>query len=170
MEEFNLATIIEAIARRHPTREAIVWGDRRITFGQLADRTGRLANHLLSRGLGIRSERSALEPWQSGQHHLALYLHNGNEYLEGMVGAYKARVAPFNVNYRYVEEELRYLLDDAGARAIIFHSSFAPTLAAVRDELPELQVLLQVPDESGHDLLPGAEWYTMARAPASLSR
>ena len=100
--EFNLATIIEAMARRHPTREAIVWGDRRITFGQLNDRTSRLANHLLSRGLGLRAERDQLEPWQSGQHHLALYLHNGNEYLEGMVGAYKARVAPFNLSLIHI--------------------------------------------------------------------
>ena len=45
-----------------------------------------------------------------------------------MLGAYKARVAPFNVNYRYVAEELRYLLNDAGARAIVFHSAFADRL------------------------------------------
>ena len=49
-----------------------------------------------------------------------------------MVGAWKARVAPFNVNYRYVADELRYLLADAGATAIVVHSPFAPTLAEVR--------------------------------------
>ena len=53
-----------------------------------------------------------------------------------MLGAWKARVAPFNVNYRYVAEELRYLLADAGATAIVVQSAFAPTLAAVLPDLP----------------------------------
>ena len=56
--------------------------------------------------------------------------------MEAMLGAYKARVAPFNVNYRYVTEELRYLLNDAGARAIVFHSAFASRLAEVLPDLP----------------------------------
>ena len=61
--------------------------------------------------------------------HVGLYLLNGNEYLEGMVGAWKARCASFNVNYRYVEEELRSLLDDASAAAVIIHERFTPVLA-----------------------------------------
>jgi 3-oxocholest-4-en-26-oate---CoA ligase len=52
--------------------------------------------------LAVTRRGERLEGWQSGQDQLALYLYNGNEYLEGMLGAYKARVAPFNVNYRYV--------------------------------------------------------------------
>jgi fatty-acyl-CoA synthase len=87
-----------------------------------------------------------------------------------MLGAYKARVAPFNVNYRYVAEELRYLLADAGARAIVFHSAFAPRLAEVLADLPSLTVLLQVEDGSGHGLLPGAQWYEEALATASPDR
>ena len=99
---------------------------------------------------------------------MALALYNGNEYLEGMLGSYAARVAPFNVNYRYVGEELRYLLNDGRPRALILHSSLAPTLAEV---LPTLEqppdVLLQVDDESGNTLLPGAEWYEEALAKSS---
>jgi len=165
--EFNLAQVNEAIAAAHPERDAIVWRDRRISYGALAERTRRLANHLLDRGLAVRHERTGLSGWESGQDHLALYLYNGNEYLEGMLGAYKARVAPFNVNYRYVEEELLYLLNDARARGIVYHSSFAPTLEKVRAEVPSLQVLLQVPDESGEELLPDAVWYEDALAAAS---
>lgn len=165
--EFNLAVLNEAIAAQIPDREAIVWRDRRFTYAQLAERTRRLANFLLSRGFEVHAERDRLTGWESGQDHLALYLYNGNEYLEGMLGAYKARVAPFNVNYRYVAEELRYLLNDAGARGIIYHSSFAPTLEKVRAELPRLELLLQVPDESGHELLPDAMWYEEALADAS---
>ncbi len=168
--EFNLAQVHEAVAAVIPDRECIVWGDRRLTFAQVTERTRRLANHLLSTGLTVHAERDALQGHESGQAHLACYLHNGNEYLEAMLGSYKARVAPFNVNYRYVAEELRYLLNDAGARAIVFHSAFADQLAAVLPDLPQLEVLLQVADASGGGLLPGAVWYEDALAAASPER
>jgi fatty-acyl-CoA synthase len=113
--EFNLGTVNEAVAAAIPDREAVIWRDRRFTFAQLAERSRRLANVLIDHRFRVHSERSDLSGWESGQDHLGLYLHNGNEYLEGMLGAYKARVAPFNVNYRYVEEELVYLLNDARA-------------------------------------------------------
>lgn len=80
-----------------------------------------------------------------------------------MVGGYRARVAPFNVNFRYVEEELLYLLTDARTRALVYHAEFAPQVAAVRDRLPEFDgALVQVADGSGHDLLPGAVDYEEA--------
>jgi acyl-CoA synthetase (AMP-forming)/AMP-acid ligase II len=165
--EFNLGDIAEAVAAIVPDREAIVQGSRRITYAELAARTRRLANYLLDRGLRVTAERDSLAGWESGQAHLALYLHNGPEYLEGMLASYQARVAPFNVNYRYVEEELRYLLSDASTRAVIFHSSFAPRLAAVHPDVGSLDVLIQVPDDSGNDLLPGAVWYDAAVAAGS---
>ena len=168
--QFDLGTVHEVVARAIPGRECIVWGERRLTFGEVTDRTRRLASYLHGRGLGLHTERSGLEPWQSGQDHLGLYLYNGNEYIEGMLGAYKARVAPFNVNYRYVEEELRYLLADAGARGLVYHASFAPMLAAVLPDLPRLEVLLQVADDSDNGLLPGAVDYeeALASSPAEL--
>ena len=43
-----------------------------------------------------------------------------------MLGAWRARVAPFNVNYRYVKNELQYLLADSGATALLYHATFAP--------------------------------------------
>lgn len=158
-EQFNLATVSEVVAAAVPDREALIFGDVRLTFAQLAERTRRLASYLHSQGLGAHVERGDLQPHESGQDHLALYLYNGNEYIEGMLGAYKARVAPFNVNYRYVQEELRYLLKDAQTKAVIYHATFAPALAEVLDELPEVKVLIQVADDSGNDLLPGAVDY-----------
>ena len=168
--EFNVAEVHEALAREFPDRECIVFRDRRLTWAQVNERTRRLANFLLGRGLGAHRERSELKGWESGQDHLALYLHNGNEYLEGMIGAYKARVAPFNVNYRYVEDELLYLLNDARARAIVYHSRFAPTLEKVRSSIPSLEVLIQVDDDSGNALLPGAIRYEEALGQSSPER
>ncbi|MHB1137622.1 MAG: AMP-binding protein, partial [Microthrixaceae bacterium] len=165
--EFNLAQVHEAVEAAVADRECIVFRDRRLSYAQVGDRSRRLANVLRDRGLGSVVPRAALAPHESGQDHLAIYLHNGNEYLESMLGAYKARVVPFNVNYRYVAEELEYLLRDAGARAIVFHSAFAPVLDDVRGRLPQLGVLLQVDDGSDHPLLDGAEWYEDAVAGAA---
>ena len=168
--EFSVAEIHEAIAALRPDDACLVFRDRRLTWSQVTERTRRLANHFLANGLGCHSERAQLAGHESGQDHVGIYLHNGNEYLETMLGAFKARVAPFNVNYRYVAEELRYLLNDSHASAIVVHSALAPTLAEVLDDLPDLKVILQVPDDSGNALLPGALWYEEALAAASPAR
>ena len=60
--------------------------------------------------------------------HVAVYLYNSVEYLETMLAAFKLRAVPINVNYRYVEDELRYLFTDCDARAVVFHAEFAPKL------------------------------------------
>jgi fatty-acyl-CoA synthase len=76
-----------------------------------------------------------------------------------MLGAWRARVAPFNVNYRYVKNELQYLLADSGATALLYHATFAPRVGEVLPELPKLRVLIQIADASGHDLVHGAVDY-----------
>jgi fatty-acyl-CoA synthase len=157
--QFNLADAFETVAGVHPDRECVICGDKRLTFSELADRSRRLGAYLRSRGLGAQAERSELAGHESGQDHLGIYLYNGNEYLEAMIGAFMTRVAPFNVNYRYVADELLYLLDNSQCRALVYHAAFAPTLAEVRDRLPRLEVLIQVADDSGNDLLPGAVDY-----------
>jgi fatty-acyl-CoA synthase len=164
--QFNLGLVQEAVASSVPEREAIVWGDLRLSHAQLAERSRRLASYLNERGLGCRTERRDLRGHESGQDHLGLYLYNGNEYLEGMLGAFKARVASFNVNYRYVRDELKYLLGDAGARGVIYHAMFAPVLAEVLADVDSVEVLIQVADESGHPLLEGAVDYEEALAGA----
>ncbi|MCU1394519.1 MAG: fatty-acid--CoA ligase [Ilumatobacteraceae bacterium] len=166
----SIGDVHEAIAATRPDALCLVYRDRRLTWAEVTERTRRLANHLIGEGLGCRVERDELTGSQSGQDHLAIYLYNGNEYLEAMLGAFKARVAPLNVNYRYVAEELRYLLDDSKATAIIIHSRFAPTLADVLADVPSLRVILQVDDDSGNPLLPGAVWYEEALAAASAEK
>lgn len=164
---YNHAELFAGVAAAVPERECIVFRDRRLTYRETAARVNRLANLLLSHGITVHRPRADLRPWESGQDHVALYLYNGNEYLEGMLGAATARAASLNVNYRYVESELAYLLDDSSPRAIIYHAQFAPTLAAVLGSLREPPVLLlQVADESGNALLPGAFDYEQALAAA----
>ncbi len=157
--EFNLAQVFGAVAAANPDRDCIVFGDRRFTFSQTAERARRFARALHEWGLGAHAERTELAPYESGQSHLGLYMANCNEYLEAMLGAYGARVAPFNVNYRYVADELVYLLGNAGAAAVMYHARFAPTLAEALEQMPGSIRLIHVDDGSGHDPLPGAVRY-----------
>ncbi|HKJ25213.1 MAG TPA: acyl-CoA synthetase [Myxococcota bacterium] len=162
----NLAEIHEALASALPERECIVFRDRRLSWAEVTDRTRRLAGLLRGAGLGCHRERAELAAHEAGQDRVALYLHNGNEYLEGMLGAMKARAVSFNVNYRYVDEELLYLFGDADPRAVLFHACFAPVLARLRERLPGVRLWLQVADGSGEPLLPGALDYEAALAGA----
>lgn len=166
--EFNLAQVFSAVAAANPDRDCIVFGHRRFTFSQTDRRARRFARALNSWGLGAHRERRELAPHESGQSHLGVYLANCNEFLEAMLGAYLARVAPFNVNYRYVADELVYLLGNAGAEAAIYQARFAPTLAEAlaRSELPAMR-LIHVDDESGNDPVPGAVRYEELLASSS---
>ena len=161
--EFNLADLWERVVDEIPDHEAIVCGERRLTYAQADARANRLAHHLAGLGIGPGD-------------HVALYLYNGTEYLEGMLAAFKLRAVPINVNYRYGEDELRYLLADANARAVVFHREFAPTLAAVQRALPELAGFVVVDDESGVAIptdalpLPDVTAYEDALAAASPAR
>ncbi len=158
--EFNIAQVFAAVAAANPDRDCIVFGDRRFTFAQTDERARRFARALHGWGLGAHRERSELAAHESGQSHLGLYMANCNEFLEAMLGAYQARVAPFNVNYRYVADELVYLLDNASADAVMYHARFAPTLAQALEkaQLPPIP-LIHVDDGSGNDPLPGAVRY-----------
>ena len=166
--DHNAAALHGAIAAVVPERECVVAGDRRLTWREVTDRTCRLAGILADAGLGLRGDPAAgaADPWQSPHDHVALYLHNGPEYLEGMLGAWKARCAAINVNYRYVAAELTYVLRDSDAAAIVYHASFASTLADVLPGLPGVRLLLQVDDGSGTALLDGAADYEAALAAA----
>jgi 3-oxocholest-4-en-26-oate---CoA ligase len=123
--EFNLADLFESVADAVPAREAFVAGERRLTYAELDERATRLAHALAERGVGAGD-------------HIGLHLHNGSEYIEGMLAAYKLRAVPVNVNYRYVEEELRYLFDDADLLVVITEPDLRERVDAIRGSLPKL--------------------------------
>ncbi len=133
---FNIADLFELVADRVPERTALVCGQQRSTYEQLEQRANRLAHFLAARGV------------QAGQH-VGLYLYNCNEYLEGMLACFKLRAVPININYRYVEEELAYILSNADLVACIHHREFAPHLAAVHSTAPALTTFVYVEDDSG---------------------
>ena len=159
--------MFDGVAQALPDRTAISWRGTHLTYGQLAERATRFANALDAEGLGAVTPRSQLAGWESGQDHVGLYLYNGPEYLEATMGANAARAVPFNVNYRYVEDELVYLLDDANTAALVYHAAFAPLLSAMLPRLKRRPVLCQVADASGHPLIDGAHDYEAALAGAA---
>jgi 3-oxocholest-4-en-26-oate---CoA ligase len=142
--ENHYATIWEAVADAVPEADALVQGDVRRTWAQFDERSARLAGALLEAGVGVGSK-------------VGQFLFNSPEFMESYFAALKIRAVPFNVNYRYLDEELLYLLDNADAEALVFHSSLGDRVAAVADRLPGLKLLVEVEDGGVH--VDGAERY-----------
>ncbi len=136
--EFNLADLFEAVADTVPDRIAVIAGERRLTYRELDERANRVAHYL--RDVGVLP----------GQH-VGIYSFNRAEWLEAMLGCFKARTVPINVNYRYVVDELRYLFDNADLVALIFEREFGPHVASVLSGVPKLKHLVQLDDGTGTD-------------------
>ncbi|MGA1344541.1 MAG: AMP-binding protein [Ilumatobacteraceae bacterium] len=166
----GLVEILDAIAAAtDPSAPCVIGpGERHLDWGEFTERRRRLAGFLHSRGLGCNRARHELGDHESGQDHLGLLLHNCPEYLEAMIGAFGARVAPLNVNYRYTATELVEVLGEAGVTAVIVHDALSAVLADALPELPGIRTVLQVADGSGAPLLPGAVRYeeALSAAPA----
>src|SRR5260221_3711530 len=131
--------IWETIADTVPDAVAIVNGEVRRTWAAYEDRAARLATALAIAGLGPDSKAG-------------LYGYNSNEYLEAQFAIFKVRGVPVNVNYRYTEHELVYLLDNADAEALVFDAQLGPRVAAILDQLPKLKILIEIDDGSGEHL------------------
>ena len=132
--EFNLADLWEIVVDAVPEREAIVCADRRFSYAETDARANRLAHALAEDGVGPGDN-------------VGLWLYNGVEYLEGMIACFKLRAVPVNVNYRYVEDELRYLFDDADLAAVVHEPEFAEKLDAVRGDVPSLRAAIAAGDD-----------------------
>jgi acyl-CoA synthetase (AMP-forming)/AMP-acid ligase II len=137
-KHFNIADMYEIVADKVPSRDALVCGEQRASFAQLEERANRLAHYLAQQGV------------KAGDH-VGLYLYNCNEYLEGMLACFKIRAVPINVNYRYVEDELLYIFDNADMVACIHNQEFVPHIAEVRAAAPDLKTLVYVQDDSACD-------------------
>ena len=165
--QFTVPEVFDAVVEAIPDRHLVIQGDQRLSYAQIRERSNRLASYLHAQGLGAHTPRSELAGHQSGQDLLGIYAYNGHEFIETLFATFRSRVAPFNVNYRYVSNELAYLLADSGATALVYHAAFAPTLAEVLPDLPQLRVLIQIADDSGNPLLDGAVDYETALAESS---
>lgn len=166
MTGLNLAAAHEAIAAAVPDRPALVWRGQTWTWGDVAERTSRFAGVLRAHDIGP-SSRTATEGWESPHDHVALVLLNGNEYLEGMIGSWRARAASVNINWRYTAPEMAEVLNDARAAAVVYHGRYAAVVGEALTHLDEQpRLLLRVDDGSADALLPGAIPYEDALSTA----
>jgi acyl-CoA synthetase (AMP-forming)/AMP-acid ligase II len=154
---YNLADLFESVARAIPERTAIVSAERRLNYRELDERATRLANYWSGLGIGLGD-------------HIGLQLHNGTEYIEGMLAAYKLRAVPINVNFNYVAGELEYIYSDADMVALVTHQSFAPRVAQVVGGIAKLQHIICVADQSGESIDKDFVDYEMVLADSSAAR
>jgi acyl-CoA synthetase (AMP-forming)/AMP-acid ligase II len=138
-KHFNIGDMFEMVADAMPEREALVCGESRATFQQLEQRANRLAHYMSAQGVNAGD-------------HVGLYMYNCSEYIEAMLACFKIRAVPINVNYRYVNEELLYIFDNANMVACIHNREFVPAIAQVRDAAKDLTTFISVEDGSDHDL------------------
>lgn len=133
MTAWVYANIWESVAAAIPDEPAIVQGDRVVSFAEFDTQADALAAHLLAAGLTQQAK-------------VAVYAPNGPEFLIAYFAAFKAGLAPFNVNYRYGPEEVRYLLDNGDAEAVVFDAGFARLLDAVRADMPRVKTWIAIGD------------------------
>lgn len=131
--------IWESIADAIPEDDAVVQGDRRVSWAQYEDRASRLAQSFLDAGLGRDSK-------------VGMFMYNSPEYCETNFAALKIGGVPINVNYRYLEDELAYLLDNADIEAMVFNTSLGERVAHIADKLPNIKKWIHVHDDPAVDL------------------
>ena len=146
--EKQFATIWESIADSIGDSPAVTQGTVTRTWSEYEQRAARLASALVDAGLQPQSK-------------VGLYLYNSNEYLEAQFATFKFRGVPVNVNYRYLDEELLYLLDNSDAEALFFHSSLGDRVARVVDRLPKLKLLVEVSDDGEHHVVTAVPYNTL---------
>ena len=134
MSGWNFAEVWETVAEQIPDAPCQVQGDRRLTWAEFDRRANGIAATLLDRGA-------------TEQDKVAQYLYNGPEYIESMFGAFKAGLVPINTNYRYMDDELVYLWDNADCVAVVFHGVFTDTIERIRDRVPGVATWLWVDDD-----------------------
>lgn len=135
---YNIADLFEHTVDAVPDRPALIAGGTILTFAELDARANRFGHYLASQGIGPGD-------------HVGIYAVNSEPWVTAMLGCLKIRAVPVNVNYRYVEAELAYLIANAELVACVFDREYAPRLASVLEASPTLRTLVHVEDGSGCD-------------------
>ena len=138
----QFANVWERVSDTVGDNIALINGDKELSWSQLDVKAAKIATILEEYGLKSDSK-------------VGIYLHNSNEYLEAQYGVFKIEGVPINVNYRYKENELIYLLDNADAEAVFFQGCYSERIKAIKDQLPKIKVYIQI-DDGTEPLMEGA--------------
>ncbi len=114
--QFNLADLFELVADTLPDRLALVAGDVRLSYAELDARADRFAHHLVATGIAPGA-------------HVGILARNRSEWVEAMIGCFKSRTVPINLNFRYVAPELRYVIDNADLEVLVYERGLSQLVA-----------------------------------------
>jgi acyl-CoA synthetase (AMP-forming)/AMP-acid ligase II len=148
----NIADLAEHAIDAVPDRVALICGDDQLTYAQLEEKANRFAHYLIDQGVKKDDK-------------VGLYCRNRNEIVIAMLGIVKAGAILVNVNFRYVESELRYLFDNSDMVALVHERQYADRVANVLPDTPNVKTVLVVEDESdvgeeAYQRYGGVEFYT----------
>ena len=152
--QFHLADLFETVAATVPDRKAIISDSLSLTYGELDARANALASAMAAGGVK-RGDT------------VGLYMGNRAEYLEAFIAACKIGAAPFNVNYRYRADELRYLFGNAKAAAIVHAAGYSDIVRTLRPDLPDLKLTIAVEGGSGADIAGSLAYDALLETPFS---
>ncbi len=155
--DFNLADLFELAVDHFAEQEYLVVDGQRCSYGEMEERANRLAHHLAAAGIG-RGD------------HVGIYAYNCVPWVELIWAVFKLRAVWININYRYVEEELRGLFKDADLKALAYHRCFEDRVRQVRDSIAAPRHLLRIEDGSDAPLGVEAVDYESAVAAGSPER
>ncbi|OBB81978.1 acyl-CoA synthetase [Mycobacterium colombiense] len=145
----NIADLAEHAIDAVPERVALICGDEKLTYAQLEEKANRLAHYLLEQGVKKDDK-------------VGLYCRNRIEIVIAMLGIVKAGAILVNINYRYVEGELRYLFENSDMVALVHERQYSDRVANVLPETPDVKTILVVEDGSDNDFgrYGGVEFYS----------
>jgi 3-oxocholest-4-en-26-oate---CoA ligase len=145
----NIADLAEHAIDAVPDRVALICGDDQLTYAQLEEKANRLAHHLIDQGVKKDDK-------------VGLYCRNRNEIVIAMLGIVKAGAILVNVNFRYVEGELKYLFDNSDMVALVHERQYADKVARVLPDTPDVKTVVVVEDGSDLDYqcYGGVEFYS----------
>lgn len=124
----NVAQLLERSALYHAGRTALIAGDRRWSYAELDGEVSALAGGLASLGLGPGAR-------------VGLHLPNTEDFVLAYYACQKVGLVPLSLNVTYAAEEIRYIIGNAGAAAVITTAGLASNLPP-RDAMPSVRHLL----------------------------
>ena len=131
---YNIADLFEHTVDAVPERTALIYRDRSWTFAEVDERANRVGHWLADNGV-------------SPGDHVGIYAMNSEGWVSAMLGCLKVRAVPININYRYVEAELEYLIDNSDIVACVFDEEYATRLEAVAEASERLDTFVHLEHE-----------------------
>src|ERR1700712_4524342 len=126
MRSSPVPDLIRRSARRTPTRDALIFGERRWTYEELDDAVSRVAGRLLELGLAKGERVAALGT-------------NSDAYLLLYLGCARAGLVHVPVNYNLVGGELSYIITQSGSTALFADPALMGAAEAIMDGLGDVR-------------------------------